>query len=267
MNAVADSPAGPHRPLWRASGSLALLALAACALLLALLRAHPQLDLAAAAPFFQAAPCVAPVNETANARICGTFPLETDATAQGWRMMAYRLIQSAGLASFMWLLYVALVPPANGAARAARLTRALLPPLALLAGPVLLVNVVLKAFWGRPRPYQTDLFGGTAPFALPGTVSDGCTSNCSFVSGEVSSAAWFIAFVPMVPRGWRIPFAAAVAVFTVTVSYGRIAFGRHYLSDAVMAAALTLAVIAAIGWILQRPAVQERLAAVRSSAR
>ena len=34
----------------------------------------------------------------------------------------------------------------------------------LVLGPLLLVNVILKNDWGRPRPVEVDAFGGDAPY-------------------------------------------------------------------------------------------------------
>jgi lipid A 4'-phosphatase len=36
--------------------------------------------------------------------------------------------------------------------------------LVFLLGPGLIVNVILKDHWGRPRPRQVDLFGGTMQY-------------------------------------------------------------------------------------------------------
>ena len=53
-------------------------------------------------------------------------------------------------------------------------------------GPGLVVNGVLKAFWGRARPSQILEFGGAAQFTPPVQIADQCARNCSFVSGEAS---------------------------------------------------------------------------------
>ena len=79
-----------------------------------------------------------------------------------------------------------------------------------------------------------------------------CVSNCSFVSGEASTAFWLFAFVPLMPPRWRWPAGLAIALFAAAVSFGRIAFGRHFLSDTLIAGALSLTVIALVGWALQR---------------
>lgn len=105
----------------------------------------------------------------------------------------------------------------------------------LAVGPGLLVNGLLKSQWGRPRPIAIDLFGGEAVHQRAWVVSDWCDRNCSFVSGEASSAAWLVAAALVTPR--RIGRTATVAaiVHAGALSVNRIAFGGHFVSDVVLA--------------------------------
>nr|WP_319486770.1 phosphatase PAP2 family protein [uncultured Cohaesibacter sp.] len=112
-----------------------------------------------------------------------------------------------------------------------------------LLGPGLLVNILLKANWGRARPVQTDLFGGTWPYSEVWIVKDHCQSNCSFVSGEASMAFWLLGLVFILPLGWRKGGTLVLATLGLLVSLNRIAFGGHYLSDVLLAWALT-------GWVM-----------------
>jgi lipid A 4'-phosphatase len=105
----------------------------------------------------------------------------------------------------------------------------------LLVGPGLLVNGLLKEHWGRPRPIATDLFGGEAPFQKAWVISDWCDRNCSFVSGEASSAAWLVAAALIAPRRIRTAAKALAAIYAFAISINRIAFGGHYLSDVLLA--------------------------------
>ena len=105
----------------------------------------------------------------------------------------------------------------------------------LAMGPGLLVNGLLKTHWGRPRPIQIDVFGGDATHQMVWVVSDWCDRNCSFVSGEASSAAWLVAAALVTPRRIR-PAATLIAlVYAGALSLNRIAFGGHFLSDVVFA--------------------------------
>jgi membrane-associated phospholipid phosphatase len=114
----------------------------------------------------------------------------------------------------------------------------------LAIGPGLLVNVFFKEFWGRPRPNMVDLFGGEAPFVDIWQISDHCLGNCSFVSGEASAAIWLVAVAMVFPRRWRKPVVVAALVLAAILSFNRIAFGRHFLSDVLLAWGLTLLIIA-----------------------
>lgn len=117
----------------------------------------------------------------------------------------------------------------------------------LAVGPGLLVNRLLKEFWGRPRPLQTDIFGGDWPF-MPAWVPGGaCPGDCSFVSNEAASSLWLVSLAFVVPARERLPVAAMTLAWALVMSVNRIAFGAHYLSDMLIAWAITAAVLAA-GW-------------------
>ncbi len=110
-----------------------------------------------------------------------------------------------------------------------------------------LVNGVLKSRWGRARPVQIEAFGGDADFSRAWQVSDNCLSNCSFVSGEGSSAAWMVAAaLLMVPAPWRRWALPLVITYAAALSLNRIAFGGHFLSDILLSWALTGLVVAVL---------------------
>jgi lipid A 4'-phosphatase len=118
--------------------------------------------------------------------------------------------------------------------------------LTLALGPGLLVNGLLKEHWSRPRPGEVVEFGGTLPFVPWWDPRGRCTSNCSFVSGETSGAAWTVAPALLVPGAFRVVAFSAAGVFTLVVGVLRLAAGGHFLSDVLFAIALTLAVIWAV---------------------
>lgn len=162
-----------------------------------------------------------------------------------------RDLRGLGMAAFAWtmaLAAAALAVPflADGA-------RFLLPPRAglfLLAagaiGPGLLVNGLLKGWWGRARPATVVEFGGDRAFSGPWVIADGCTSNCSFVSGEASSSLLLVGFAMIAPTGWKPAVLAGTLAFSAVMSLNRIAFGGHFLSDVLIAWCLTLAVLLAV---------------------
>ena len=106
-------------------------------------------------------------------------------------------------------------------------------------GPGLLVNVLLKDHWGRARPVQTDLFGGDWPYSHVWVIADNCQKNCSFVSGEGSMSMWLFGLLLLLPLGWRKVSFWIITSFAMLISFNRIAFGGHYLSDILLSWALT----------------------------
>lgn len=113
----------------------------------------------------------------------------------------------------------------------------------LVLGPGLLVNVVLKDHWGRPRPVQVTNFGGAEPFVPWWDPRGRCPKNCSFVAGESAGAFWTLAPAALAPPPWRpLAYGAALA-FGVLAGLLRMAFGGHFFSDVVFAGVLMFALI------------------------
>lgn len=115
----------------------------------------------------------------------------------------------------------------------------------LVIGPGLIANLILKDHWGRARPIASSLFGGSEPFTLPWVISNACTRNCSFVSGEASGAFWFIAFAFVVPESQRGVATYFALVWAAALSLNRIAFGGHFLSDVLIGWGLMLIILIA----------------------
>ncbi|PQO44913.1 phosphatase PAP2 family protein [Blastopirellula marina] len=110
---------------------------------------------------------------------------------------------------------------------------ALFCTLAILIGPGILINSVLKPNWGRPRPCDIVAFGGTQNYVPPGTIGPYELAK-SFPSGHAS-----MGFVFMLPAflllGKRNKLAAAIFgvgfLMGCGVGASRIAEGGHFLSD------------------------------------
>ena len=129
--------------------------------------------------------------------------------------------------------------------REARKALFLIAGLALASGMV--VNGLFKTSWGRARPIQIEAFGGEAEFTRAWAITDQCASNCSFVSGEASSAAWIVVAVwLMTPPEWRRWTVPGALAYGMALSINRIAFGGHFLSDTVLSAAITILVLAVL---------------------
>ena len=192
-----------------ASLALVALAIAGCSLFF---YAFPGVDLAVSRWFHDAREGFA---------LAESPPLQALRSSATWVMRGVVLLALVQVARRAWVR--------RGSPRALWLLAC------LVVGPGLLVNGVLKGLWGRPRPRQTDLFGGEAPYQTVWVVSDWCDSNCSFVSGEASSAAWLVAAAFLAPRRVRTPVTALAILYALAVSMNRVAFGAHYLSDVVLA--------------------------------
>ena len=125
--------------------------------------------------------------------------------------------------------------------------------LGLALGPGLLVNVILKDNWRRPRPLQVQQFGGPLEFR-PWYKTDGaCVKNCSFVSGETSGAFWLVAPASLAPAPLRLPAVALALGVGVLTGVMRVAFGGHFPSDALFAGLFTLLLVAWLRKILIKP--------------
>ena len=125
--------------------------------------------------------------------------------------------------------------------------------LGLALGPGLLVNVILKDSWGRPRPMQVKEFGGALDFR-PWYRTDGaCPKNCSFVSGETSGAFWLVAPASLAPGALRLPAVGLALGAGAVTAVMRVAFGGHFPSDVLFAGLFTLLLVALLRKILIKP--------------
>jgi lipid A 4'-phosphatase len=105
----------------------------------------------------------------------------------------------------------------------------------LAVGPGLVANVVLKDNWGRARPRTVIEFGGKKHFTPALIPATECARNCSFVSGEASSAfVPFFAAALLLPQFRRTLFCAGLVV-GLGAGLIRIAQGGHFLSDVIFA--------------------------------
>ncbi|WP_299652864.1 phosphatase PAP2 family protein [uncultured Jannaschia sp.] len=118
-----------------------------------------------------------------------------------------------------------------------------------VVGPGLIVNGLLKGFYGRARPSQLEIFGGDRSFSPAFAVSDQCEKYCSFVSGEASALATVAAvllllFAKRLPDTKRVVAISAIVTVVLLGSGLRVAFGAHFLSDVLFAWILSVAVVA-----------------------
>ena len=213
----------------------------------------PYIDIAASRLFFDPLGCA-----DAGGAPCTFFPAYESKALETLRFgLQYAQFGAVlCLAIFLFRRYM------SGASIA---TPGFAPALAALISYILcvglLINLVLKDHWGRPRPFQTDFFGGASPFVPAGQITDYCSRNCSFVSGEAASAFWLVCLATLLPARWRkAGIVAAIAVALLT-SLLRISFGMHFLSDVVISWLLIGGAFIATRLVLTR--IAERQASAR----
>ena len=104
---------------------------------------------------------------------------------------------------------------------------------ALFINLILIINLLLKTFWGRVRPGDILELGGKDNFSPWYQISDACISNCSFVSGDAAVGFSLIVLYLVVDN---IKYVYLSIIFGFILGLIRIAEGGHFLSDVVFSA-------------------------------
>jgi membrane-associated PAP2 superfamily phosphatase len=113
--------------------------------------------------------------------------------------------------------------------------------LAATLGPGLLVNVVFKDHWGRPRPREVQPLGGREVF-LPVWVKGSDPQAKSFPCGHCSMGFYLATpYLVLKRRRRRLAhaFLAAGIAHGALIGVARMMAGGHFLSDVVWAAGIT----------------------------
>jgi membrane-associated phospholipid phosphatase len=71
-------------------------------------------------------------------------------------------------------------------------------------------------------------------FVHAGSFAGKCVSNCSFISGEAASAGWLFCLIFLIPQPARSALSLPILAVSILIPTLRVAFGGHYLSDAVL---------------------------------
>ena len=128
--------------------------------------------------------------------------------------------------------------------------------LTVTLGPGLVVNGILKPYWGRPRPRQVTMFGGTQahhPWWRPG----GPGSGASFPSGHAAMGFALLAGAVLLPQrlgAWRHAAIAAALGYGALMGCGRIVQGGHYVSDVLWSGVI----VALLTYVLWRRLIPNR---------
>jgi lipid A 4'-phosphatase len=98
-------------------------------------------------------------------------------------------------------------------------------------GVGVIVNLIFKDNFGRARPHTIIEFGGDKIFTNAYTISDQCTTNCSFVCGHASFGFAFIAFYFLYKKSWMLN---ATLAYGGLLGVGRLLQGGHFFSDVIL---------------------------------
>ena len=236
-------------PFGQAAGRWALAWLVFMVLLLLAFRASPGLDIWISEQFFHFHDC-AESTQNANRR-CGYFPARESTTLWYMRQIGLRVPQILAIGALVWLIKSRTAQKRSPEKPVSPVP--LLGVLTFLIGPLLIINGIFKPGFGRPRPIQTELFSGHSSFVLPGDITDQCTGNCSFVSGEAGAAFWMMGLVFLLPPSKRLLAGVLLFVLASAISFLRVIFGGHFFSDVVIGGAIAIAVLLITAWALQTP--------------
>ena len=189
----------------------------------------PSVDLTLQSLFFSVRKCLSGVS---TGSICGVFPASQNSFLVDLRWFFYWFPPVIVLLLIGYVI-VQWKETANATVKE-NVHQAIILIASWIVCVGFLVNFILKAYSGRPRPLNTDLFGGLERFIPAGGFGGTCQSNCSFISGEAASAGWLICLIPLLPSSLRPTLGAGLIIISIATPLLRIAFGGHYPSDALL---------------------------------
>lgn len=100
--------------------------------------------------------------------------------------------------------------------------------LVIILGPVLVVNLVFKDHWGRPRPVHISEFGGRHHYIPPLQIGD--TDEKSFPCGHCSVGFAFFALYFLSRKNKPFYFTLTI-IIGLTLGLTRMSAGGHFISD------------------------------------
>jgi len=128
--------------------------------------------------------------------------------------------------------------------------RALYILLVIALGPGLVVNLIVKDHWGRPRPVHVSQFGGEHPYVPPAKF--GHTPDKSFVCGHCSVGYAFFALY-FLSQNHKLLYFGLTLVLAWTLGFTRMTAGGHFMSDILWSGYLVFLVAYALyyGWFVR----------------
>lgn len=100
--------------------------------------------------------------------------------------------------------------------------------LVIAIGPGLVVNLIVKDHWGRPRPVHVTEFGGEHSYVPP--LKFGHTPDKSFVCGHCSVGYTFFVLY-FLSQNHKLIYFVLTLVVAWTMGFTRMTSGGHFLSD------------------------------------
>jgi len=125
--------------------------------------------------------------------------------------------------------------------------------LTIAIGPGLLVNGILKEYWGRPRPSEITNLGGVKEFRpvwKPGGPGAGRSFTCGHCAMAFSLASG-AAFYPIHPAFSICALIGGVAYGTI-MGVARMVQGGHFPTDVLWSGGLVLMLIALLYYVVLR---------------
>lgn len=122
--------------------------------------------------------------------------------------------------------------------------------LVILIGPGLVVNLIFKDHWGRPRPVHIQEFGGQYIYVPP--LKPGGTSDKSFVCGHCSVGyAFFVLY--FLTQNHKVFYFTLTLVLAWIMGFTRMTAGGHFVSDILWSGYLVFLVAFALyyGWFIR----------------
>jgi lipid A 4'-phosphatase len=190
---------------------------------------YPQLDIAISRHFF---------NESYR-----VFPVQYSLVARHLRDIFSYIVALLVAPAFI-AIALKLIFPRRRMLIAGRAAIFLIATLALAPG--LMANLILKDFWGRPRPAEVQEFYGPEKFVPWWDPRGNCDKNCSFVAGEGAGGFWTLAPAALAPPAWRPLAYGAALLFGAAAGGLRLSGGAHFFSDVAFSGVFTFLII----WIV-----------------
>lgn len=122
--------------------------------------------------------------------------------------------------------------------------------LVILIGPGLVVNLVFKDHWGRPRPVHIQQFGGEYTYVPP--LKPGHTPDKSFVCGHCSVGYTFFVLY-FLSQNHKVIYFTLTLLLAWTMGFTRMTAGGHFVSDILWSGYLVFLVAFALyyGWFIR----------------